>query len=157
VRQLNYWDQCNFNGLCNVIKELGRSFDQATSKKVGDQNIEGDMTDTQIMALWLILDLCDWRPHEWGLMGNEVISDHGIGTFILSLSTILLRRLVMSSSLQCKRVQDAEWLRMSLKLLIDPYIVHTSWDMVCSAYTLDECHICECKGSATSYETRVGL
>jgi len=35
------------------------------------------MTDTQIMALWLIPDLCDWRSHERGLMGNEVTSDHG--------------------------------------------------------------------------------
>jgi membrane protein YdbS with pleckstrin-like domain len=35
------------------------------------------MTDTQIMTLWLIPNLYDWRSHEWGLMGNEVTSDHG--------------------------------------------------------------------------------
>lgn len=36
--------------------ELGRSFDQATTDKAGERNIEGDRTDTQIMTLRLIGD-----------------------------------------------------------------------------------------------------
>jgi len=58
-------------------REFYRSFDQGTSKKAGEWNIEGDMADTQIMTLWLKPNLCDWRSHEWGLMGNEVTGDHG--------------------------------------------------------------------------------
>jgi hypothetical protein len=72
-----YWDQCNVYGLCEARKEFCRSFDQATSKRVGARNMEGDMTDTQIMILWLISNLYDWRSHEWDLMENEVTSDHG--------------------------------------------------------------------------------
>jgi hypothetical protein len=51
-------------------------FDLATSKKAGEWNIEGDRTDIQIMTLWLIPNLFDWRSHEWGLMRNEITSDH---------------------------------------------------------------------------------
>jgi len=62
--------------MCEVKKEFYKSLDQDTSKKACEWNIEGEKTDTQIMTLWLILNLCDWRSHERGLMGNEVTSDH---------------------------------------------------------------------------------
>jgi hypothetical protein len=61
--------------MCEVKTEFYKFFDQGTSKKAGEWNIEGD---TRIMTLWLIPNLYEyWRSHEWGLMGNEVTSDHG--------------------------------------------------------------------------------
>jgi hypothetical protein len=70
-----YWDRYNFHGMCEVKKEFYKFLDQGTSKKAGEWNIEGD---TRIMTLWLIPNLYEyWRSHEWGLMGNEVTSDHG--------------------------------------------------------------------------------
>jgi hypothetical protein len=75
--EVAYWDQYNVHGLCEIKKEFYKSFEQATSKKASEWNIEGDRTDIQIMKLWLIPNLCDWRSYELGLMGNEVTSDHG--------------------------------------------------------------------------------
>jgi len=62
----------------------------------------------------------------------------------------------MSQSLWCKTVQDAEWLRMTLKTL-NGSIVPTCWDGVFPAHAPDGCHLCECGGGAAFYETRVGL
>jgi hypothetical protein len=36
-------------------------------------------------------------------------------------------------------------------------IVPTCWDVVYSTHTFDGFHLCECGGSAASYETRVGF
>jgi len=60
------WDRYNFHRLCEFKKEFYKSFDQATSKKAGEWNIEGDRIHTQPLWMeipWMIFN--GKRSHNW--------------------------------------------------------------------------------------------
>jgi hypothetical protein len=98
---------------------------------------------------------CDWRSHEWGLMGNKVTSDHVevLSFYVYPLSCW------EDSDESIPMVYNSTWCRVikdEFKTL-NGSIVSTCWDVVFSAHTLDGCHLCKCGGGAASYETKEGL